>query len=407
MGPVKIKDDIYWVGVLDWDIRDFHGYSTPDGTSYNSYLVMDEKITLFDGVKKTFKDDLLKSISKIVDPRRIDYLVVNHVEPDHSGSVPDLVKEIGPEKVICSPMGKKALIDHYNCDGWPFHVVETGHELKLGKRTATFYETRMLHWPDSMMSYLNEDRILISSDAFGEHWATSQRFDDEVDAGELFYHASKYYANILLLYSPLVQKLMAKFAEIGISPAMIAPDHGVIWRKDLGGILAAYGKWSRQETRRKALIIYDTMWEATARMAGAISEGLKEGGMDFRLINLKYTHRSDIMTDVLDSRAILMGSPTINNGMMPAMADMLTYMKGLKPQGRVGAAFGAYGWSGEAVKLISQWMREMNINLVGDGLRVKYSPKVQELDKCVELGRQVARAALEMESDGDPARAGS
>ncbi|MDR3567391.1 MAG: flavodoxin domain-containing protein [Syntrophobacteraceae bacterium] len=403
MGPVQIKEDIYWVGALDWDIRDFHGYSTPKGTTYNAYLVMDEKITLFDGVKKHFKDDLLKRISKIVDPRRIDYLVVNHVEPDHSGSIPELVELLGPEKVICSPMGKKTLIDHYQREDWPFHVVETGQELKLGKRTVTFFETRMLHWPDSMMSYLNEDRILISSDAFGEHWATSQRFDDEVDSAELFYHASKYYANILLLYSPLVQKLMAKFAELGISPAMIAPDHGVIWRKDLGGILSAYGKWSRQESSRKALVIYDTMWEATARMAEAIGEGLKEEGVDFRLLNLKYIHRSDVMTDVLDSRAIVMGSPTLNNGMMPAVADMLTYMKGLKPHGKVGAAFGSYGWSGEAVKLISEWMREMNIGMVGDGLRVKYTPTKQDLDKCVELGRQVARAALALEAGKAPA----
>ena len=404
MGPVQIKEGIYWVGALDWDIRDFHGYSTPKGTTYNAYLVIDEKITLFDGVKRPFRDDLLERVSKIVDPRRIDYLVVNHVEPDHSGSIPDLVEILGPEKLICSPMGKKTLIDHYHREDWPFHVVESGQELKLGKRTVTFYETRMLHWPDSMMSYLNEDRILISSDAFGEHWATSQRFDDEVDGAELFYHASKYYANILLLYSPLVQKLMAKFAELGIAPAMIAPDHGLIWRKDLAGILEAYGKWSRQESQRKALIIYDTMWEATAKMAAAIGEGLKEAGLDFRLLNLKHIHRSDVMTDVLEARAIVMGSPTLNNGMMPAVADMLTYMKGLKPHGKVGAAFGSYGWSGEAVKLISEWMREMNIGMVGDGLRVKFTPRKEDLDRCVELGRQVARAALALESSEAAAR---
>ena len=407
MGPVKIKEGIYWVGALDWDIRDFHGYSTPKGTTYNSYLVIDEKITLFDGVKKPFKEELLSRISKIIDPRRIDYLVVNHVEPDHSGSIPDLVDLLGPEKVVCSPMGKKTLIDHYHREDWPFHVVETGQGLNLGKRNVTFFETRMLHWPDSMMSYLNEDGILISSDAFGEHWATSQRFDDEVDSAELFYHAAKYYANILLLYSPLVQKLLAKFAELGISPTMIAPDHGVIWRKDLGGIVSAYGKWSRQESARKALIIYETMWDATAKMAQAIGEGLKAEGLDFRLLNLKYIHRSDIMTDVLDSRAIIMGSPTLNNGMMPAMADMLTYMKGLKPHGKVGAAFGSYGWSGEAVKLISEWMRGMNINLVSDGLRVKFTPGEEDLEKCFELGRQVGRAALDLESSPASAAAGA
>lgn len=407
MGPVQIKEGVYWVGALDWDIRDFHGYSTPKGTTYNAFLVMDEKITLFDTVKKPFKNDLLESISRIVDPRRIDYLVVNHVEMDHSGCVPEMVELIGPEKLVCSPMGKKALIDHFGREHWPYHVVETGHQLKLGKRTVSFFETRMLHWPDSMMSYLTEDRLLISSDAFGEHWATSQRFDDEVETGELFAHAAKYYANILLLYSPLVQKLMARLGEIGIAPLMIAPDHGLIWRNDPGSIVSAYRKWSRQESLRKALVIYDTMWEATARMAEAICEGLKEEGVDFKLINLKYHHRSDIMTEALDSRAIVLGSATINNGMMPAMAELLCYMKGLKPLGKVGAAFGSYGWSGEAVKLISESMREMNFGLVGDGLRVKYTPKKQDLEKCAELGRQVARAALDLESGGARAGAGS
>lgn len=406
MGPVQIKEGIYWVGALDWDIRDFHGYSTPKGTTYNAFLVIDEKITLFDTVKKPFKNDLLESISKIVDPRRIDYLVVNHVEMDHSGCVPEMVELIGPEKIFCSPMGKKALIDHFNRKDWPYQVVETGHQLKLGKRTVSFFETRMLHWPDSMMSYLTEDRLLFSSDAFGAHWATSQRFDDEVEAGELFAHAAKYYANILLLYSPLVQKVLARLPELGIDPAMIAPDHGLIWRSGPGKIVSAYGRWSRQESLRKALVIYDTMYQATAAMAQAVCEGLKQEGVDFTLINLKYHHRSDIMTELLDSRALVMGSATLNNGMMPTMAELICYMKGLKPLGKVGAAFGSYGWSGEAVKLISESMREMNISLVGDGLRVKYSPKKNDLEKCVELGRQVARAALGLESNGARSGAG-
>ncbi len=398
MGPVRIKDNVYWVGVLDWDIRDFHGYSTPKGTTYNSYLVIDEKITLFDGVKKPFKNDLLESIAQIVDPRKIDYLVVNHVEMDHSGSIPEIVELIQPQKVLCSPMGKKALIDHFNREDWPFEVVETGQTLKLGKKSVSFFETRMLHWPDSMMSYLNEDKILISSDAFGEHWATSERFDDQVDSGELFGHAAKYYANILLLYSPLVQKLIAKLAQAGIEPSMIAPDHGVIWRRDIAGIISAYARWSKQESLRKALVIYDTMWQATASMAEAVGEGLKREGFDFKLFNLKFNHRSDIMTEVLDASALIIGSATINNGMMPAMADLLTYMKGLKPHGKVGAAFGSYGWSGEAVKQIADWMREINIHMVGDGLRVKFTPKKQDLENCIELGRQVAREALAREA---------
>jgi len=394
MGPVEIKKNVYWVGAMDWNIRDFHGYSTPKGSTYNAYLVVDEKIALFDTVKKPFKNDLIGRISMIIDPGRIDYLVVNHVEMDHSGAVPDIVELVGPEKVVCSPMGKKALMDHYNRADWPYHVVETGQTLKLGKKTVSFLETRMVHWPDSMMSYIPEDKLLLSSDGFGQHWATSERFDDEVDASELFNHAAKYYANILLLYSPLIQKLIAKIVDMGIDIDMIAPDHGLIWRKDPGAIIKAYQKWSRQESGRKALVVYDTMWQATEKMACAVGEGLKEGGLDFKMFNLKFNHRSDIMTEVLDSKALVLGSATINNGMMPAMADLLSYMKGLRPAGKVGAAFGSYGWSGEAVKLISEAMRDMNINLVGDGVRVKYSPKKGDLDRCVELGRQVARAAL-------------
>ena len=251
MGPVEIKKNVYWVGALDWNIRDFHGYSTPKGTTYNAYLVIDEKIALFDTVKIPFKKDLIENISRIIDPGRIDYLVVNHVEMDHSGSMPDIVDLVRPEKVVCSPLGKKALIDHYNREDWPYQVVESGQTLKLGKKTVNFLETRMLHWPDSMMSYIPEDRLLMSSDGFGQHWATSQRFDDEVDAAELFHHAGKYYANILLLFSPLVQKLLAKVVEMGLDIDMIAPDHGLIWRKDPEGIIGAYQKWSRQESGKK------------------------------------------------------------------------------------------------------------------------------------------------------------
>ncbi|MCE5336628.1 MAG: flavodoxin domain-containing protein [Desulfobacteraceae bacterium] len=399
MKPVELRKGIYWVGALDWNIRDFHGYSTPKGTSYNAYLIVDEKVTLFDTVKKPFKNELIESIRQIMDPKRIDYLVVNHVEMDHSGSVPEVIEEIQPEKVFCSPMGRKALLDHFNRPDWPFQVVESGQSIELGNRSVNFLETRMLHWPDSMMSYIPEDKLLFSSDGFGEHWATSQRFDDEVDGAELFQHAAKYYANILLLYSPLVQKLIAKVLELGIKIDMIAPDHGIIWRTDPGRIIEAYDRWSRQVSRRKALIVYDTMWQATDTMARAVGEGLKEGGLDFKLINMKFNHRSDAMTEVLDARAIVLGSPTLNNGMMPTMADLLCYMRGLKPSGKVGAAFGSYGWSGEAVKHMTQSLEDMNIRVAAEGVRVKYTPKAEDLEKCRELGRQVAREALAMEAE--------
>ena len=230
--PVDVVDGIKWVGAIDWAIRDFHGYSTYKGTTYNSFLALDDKVALFDAVKKPFKMDLLHNIYKVIDPSKIDYLIVNHVEPDHSGTIPELMEVIKPEKLFCSARGKKALIDHYHREDWPYEVVESGQELKLGKRTVSFLETRMLHWPDSMMSYIKEDGLLISSDGFGQHWATSERFNDQVDTGELMAHAAKYYANILLPYSHLIKKLVEDVQKMDLKIDMILPDHGLIWRKN-------------------------------------------------------------------------------------------------------------------------------------------------------------------------------
>jgi flavorubredoxin len=392
MPTIEVKKDIYWVGAVDWNIRDFHGYSTPKGTTYNAYLVMDEKIALFDTVKKPFKETLIQNIHQLIDPKKIDYLVINHVEMDHSGSVPEMIEELKPAKIFCSVMGRKALIEHYHREDWPYEVVESGQSISLGKKSVQFIETRMLHWPDSMMSYLPQDRLLISSDGFGQHWATSQRFDDEVDAHELMQHAAKYYANILLPYSPLIGKLLAKVEELGLQIDMIAPDHGLIWRSQPGSIIAAYDGWSRQKSKEKALIIYDTMWQSTEKMAYAISEGLSQEGVEFNVFNLKHVHRSDIMTEVLDAGAIILGSSTLNNGMMPAMADVISYMKGLRPMNKVGAAFGSYGWSGEAVKLLVDSLEEMKIELVAPGFKVKFAPTYDDVQKCLDLGRKIGRA---------------
>lgn len=253
MGLTEIKDKLYWVGAIDWDIRDFHGYSTYKGTTYNAYLAMDEKITLFDTVKSNFKDELLYHISEITDPEKIDYIVVNHVEMDHSGCLPEIVKLVKPEKVFCSPMGEKALKSHFHHDDWPLEVVKSGDTLRLGQKTVTFLETKMLHWPDSMFSYIAEDKLLISSDAFGQHLAGSERFADELDPGEVMRHAAKYYANILNLFSPNVQRLLATVAELGLDIDMIAPDHGLIWRENPGDILTAYDRWSKKRNQREGV----------------------------------------------------------------------------------------------------------------------------------------------------------
>jgi flavorubredoxin len=395
MKPIEIKKDIFWVGAVDWSMRDFHGYSTYKGTTYNAYLMMDEKNVLFDTVKKEKKSALIHRIKNLVDPEKIDYIVVNHVEMDHSGSLPEMVELIKPEKIICSKMGKKAMLEHFHREDWPYEVVPSGHTISTGKNSIQFLETRMLHWPDSMFSYIPEEKLLISSDAFGEHYATSERFDDEVDYAEMMHQNAKYYANILFLYSPLVKKLLQKVNELGLEIDMIAPDHGLIKRSHVADILQAYSDWSNFKAKKKALVIYDTMWKSTEIMAKAIADGIQDEDVSVQMLNLRYNHRSDVMTEVLDSKAVVLGSPTLNNGLLPRMAGFLMYMRGLKPGGKLGAAFGSYGWSGEAVKFMNDSMRSMKFDVIEPGLRMKYVPKHDELKECVEMGRRIAKAVKE------------
>jgi flavorubredoxin len=400
MCPVEIKPNVFWVGALDWEIRDFHGYSTYKGSTYNAYLIKDEKITLVDTVRRGFNGELLERIREVIDPTTIDYLIVNHVEMDHSGSLPEIMELVKPEKLFCSPMGKKALLAHFHREDWPYEVVATGQSLSLGQKTVQFMETRMLHWPDSMFSYLPEDRLLISSDAFGQHWATSERFDDEVEVPELFEHAAKYYANILLPYSPLIQKLLGEVKKMGLDIDMIAPDHGLIWRTLPANILAAYDAWSKQEPNHKAVVLYDTMWHSTETMARHIGEGLRQEGVNYQLHNMRVSHRSDVVTEILDAKAIICGSATLNNSMMPNLSDLLVYLKGLRPLNKIGAAFGSYGWSGEAVKQINQFLEEMKIEVVDPGLRINYVPTADDLQQCLALGQKIGRLIKEGNQPG-------
>ncbi len=391
MKPIEITKGIYWLGVIDWNIRDFHGYSTYQGTTYNSYLIMDEKITLIDAVKKEFADELLSNISQIVDPKKIDYVISNHTEMDHSGGLPRVMHKIGEDKPLyCSKMGQKNLAKHFP-QKWNYQPVENGGELSLGKRTLTFLETRMLHWPDSMFTYVKEDRLLFSSDAFGQHYAGLERFDDQM-GDAIMPHARKYFANILLLYSPLILKLVEKITEMGLPIDMICPDHGILWRKDPSKIINAYVEWSTQKPKRKALVVYDTMWHSTETMGEAIVDALGEEGVDARLMHLRNCHRSDIMTEILDAGAIIVGSPTLNNGLFPTVSDFLTYMKGLKPLNKLGAAFGSYGWSGEAAKLITKELEQMKFDIIDPGVRIQYVPDDKSLDACRELAKKIAEA---------------
>lgn len=391
MKPLEIAKGIYSVGVTDWNIRDFHGYSTYEGTTYNAFLIMDEKVVLIDTVKKGFADQLLNNISQVVDPKRIDLVISNHTEMDHSGGLPRVMHKIGEDKPLyCSKMAYKNLSSHF-AQKWNYHAVENNEELSIGERTLAFLETRMLHWPDNMFTYAKEDKILFSSDAFGQHYAGPEKFDDHVGE-DIMFHAKKYYANILLLYSAKTLKLLEKISKIGLELDMICPDHGIIWRKNPGKIIDAYIKWSRQEAERKAVVIYDTMWHSTESMAEAIVSGLASEGVPARPIHIRRSHRSDIMTEILDAKAVIIGSPTLNNQMFPTVADILTYIKGLKPKNKIGAAFGSYGWSGEAVKLINKELETMKFEVIDAGVRLQYVPDKDGIKACYELGRKIARA---------------
>ncbi|MCP4118688.1 MAG: FprA family A-type flavoprotein [Desulfobacteraceae bacterium] len=392
--PVEIAKNIYNVGCRDWDIRDFHGYSTYQGTTYNAFLIVDEKIVLVDTVKKEFSKELLDNISRIVDPEKIDIVISNHTEMDHSGALPAVMHRIGEDKpVYCSKMGKRNLESHFT-KKLNLISVDNGGELPIGERTLSFMETKMLHWPDSMFTYVKEDGLLFSSDAFGQHYAGDAMFDDEI--GEhIMDHAAKYFANILLNYAPRVEQLLGKVAESGLEINMICPDHGIIWRKNPDAIIDAYARWSKQACDKKALIVFDTMWKSTAAMAKEIARGVESQGVKVRVMNTRKCHRSDIMTEMLDAKALVVGSPTLNNGIFPVVADVLTYIKGLRPKNRLAAAFGSFGWSGEAVKILNKEFEAMNLEVVDPGLAVKYVPEPKDLAQCFDLGVTIGQKVAE------------
>ena len=385
---VKVSDKVFWVGAIDWNIRDFHGYATQRGSTYNAYLVMGEKPILIDTVKAPFKEELLARINSVIDPKKIKYIISNHTEMDHSGLLPDMIDIINPEKVFASIKGVEALNQHFQFNR-EITPVKNGESLKLGDLNFTFLETRMLHWPDSMFSYMAEEKILFSSDAFGMHLASSERFDDEIDPSILEYEGKKYYANIIMPYSQLVLKLLDKVAQMKIELKTIAPDHGPIWRKNIPKALALYKQWAEQKPTRKAIVVYDTMWQSTAKMANAIADGLIKAGISVKVLKLRESHRSDVVTESIDAAALVVGSPTLNNNLFPTVADCLIYLKGLRPLNKFGAVFGSYGWSGESTKYLKEMLESMKIPVVGE-LQCQFVPTQEILDQCAALGAQLA-----------------
>lgn len=386
---IKLTDNVYWVGAIDWTIRDFHGYTTPHGSTYNAYLVMADHITLIDTVKAPFKDEMLSRIQSVVDPSKIKYIISNHSEMDHSGCLSEVIDLIQPEKVFASTVGVKTLKELFH-DQHDILPVKDGEKLSLGNMELTFMETRMIHWPDSMFTYLAKDELLFSQDAFGMHLATLERFADEIPASTLEYEGATYYANIVLPYSPIVLKTLDKVAASGMKIKVIAPDHGPVWRKDIRWIIDLYKKWASQKPTAKAVVVYATMWHSTEKMARAISEALAQAGVKVKLLSMNETHRSEVIYEVLDAGALIVGSPTLNNNILPQMADVMTYLKGLKPANLIGAAFGSFGWSGESVKHLETMLREMKVEIAAEAVAVKNVPDGDVLRKCHEMGKAIA-----------------
>ncbi len=390
---IKVTDHVYWVGAIDWESRDFHGYQTPRGSTYNAYVILAEKPTLIDTVKKPFMDEMLARISTVIDPASIEYIISNHSEMDHSGCLPEVIDIIKPQKVFASSIGSKTLEQEFHT-GHEIIGVKDGETLSLGNMNLTFMETKMLHWPDSMFTYLADENLLFSQDAFGMHLATGERFADEIDEWIIEYEGAKYFANILMPMSALILRTLDKVERSGLKIDIIAPDHGPIWRKEVNKILELYKKWSSKDFEKKAVVIYDTMWHSTEMMAHSIVDGLITGGITTKLLPLRASHRSDVVTEILDAGALLVGSPTINNNMFPTVADALVYLKGLRPQNLIGTAFGSYGWSGEAVEHIKEILTEMKVELIGDGLKVRYVPDKSALAQCFDLGRLIAEELI-------------
>jgi flavorubredoxin len=394
MKKVELKPDVYWVGGIDWDIRNFHGYSTNRGTTYNAYLIVDEKVVLVDTVKHYLFDEMLARIKEIVDPEKIDIIVSNHVEMDHSGSLPKILQICPNAKIVTSVMGEKGLKRHHKKD-WDFQVVKSGDSLNIGKRNLTFVPIPMIHWPDSMVTYIPEDKLLLPNDAFGQHIASSERFDDELPWDILREESCKYYNNIVMPFGDQVKGALEALGGLDID--MIGPSHGIIWRSRIPKILEEYTKWCTYQTEKRALIVYDSMWGSTEKMANCLAEGLTEAGIPVSMRNLRFNHVSDIVTDLADSRLVLLGSPTINNGMMPTMGGFLTYIKGLRPRGRIGFAFGSFGWSGEAAKDMTNYMEEMKWEVPQELMKINWIPDDEELDSVKEMGKRLGEHLLEQD----------
>lgn len=391
MNKCAIKKDIYWVGSVDWNMRNFHGhtYTTQRGTTYNSYLIIDDKIALVDTVLDNFSEELIENIRAITPPEKIDYIIANHVERDHSGSLPALMKLCPKAKIFGTPKCREGLFKHYY-ENWNFQEVKTGDSLSLGRKTLKFVEMAMIHWPDSMLTFCPEEKVILSNDAFGQHYATSARFDDEVDEAILMDEAAKYYGNILWPLSILIQKKIDEIKSANLDFDMIAPSHGIIWRRNPAKIIEAYSYWANNSTVEKCVVVYETMWGATKEMARRITQGLIDSGITVSLFDINQADRTQIIKEMLTAKGFIFGSSTHDNDMLTNIAGFLEFVKGLKPKNRLCACFGSYGWAGGAVAKMEELTSSVGIKVAQEGLAVKFVPDENELNDSYEFGLNFA-----------------
>jgi anaerobic nitric oxide reductase flavorubredoxin len=391
---IPVKNNVTWVGKIDWDLRKFHGneLSTHRGSTYNSYLIKEEKTALIDTVWTPFAKEFVKNLSTEIDLKKIDYVIANHGESDHSGALPELMRHIPDVPVYCTSNSVKSLKGHYHED-WDFKVVKTGDRLSLGKKDLIFIEAPMLHWPDSMFCYLTHDNILFSNDAFGQHLASEHMFNDLVDQAELQYEAMKYYANILTPFSALVEKKIKEVLALNLPVDMICTSHGVIWRKDPTYIVQTYLRWANKYKEKQVTIVYDTMWNGTRVMAEHIAKGIRSEDKDVtvKLFNIGHSDKNDVITEIFKSKGIVLGSPTINKGILTSVAAMLEELRGLGFKEKTAAAFGCYGWSGESVHIINEHLKAAGFTVVDEGLKTTWNPDAASRKACFEYGRNLAQ----------------
>ena len=393
MKEIPIKNNVSWIGKIDWELRRFHGdeYSTHRGSTYNSYLIKEKKVALIDTVWNPFAKEYVENLTKIIPLDKIDYVIANHAESDHSGALPELMRHIPDKPIYCTANGVKSLKGHYHKD-WNFQVVKTGDQLDLGDKKLIFVEAMMLHWPDSMFCYLTGDNILFSNDAFGQHYASEFMFNDLVDQAELMSECIKYYANILTPFSPLVDKKIKEVLAFNLPVDMICTSHGVIWRDNPTQIVGKYAEWAGNYKENQITILYDTMWNATRIMAETIANGIKSAdpNVNIKLFNLAKSDKNDAITEVFKSKGILVGSPTINRGILTAVASFLEEIRGLRFVGKKAAVFGSYGWSGESPKVLAEHLEKSGFQLVDEGLKVMWNPDEAGLKQCFEFGQKLA-----------------